>query len=315
MPVSRLTLALVGASCALLGAAAPTAASSGGLKVLVTGSCSAQTGPLATAIGGQPGIASATVFDTTAGTPTAADFAAADLVVDVGDNCNGGYDDVVTYGNRLASYVDHGGVVLQTAFDIWNSFPTYPMGRFASGGYSPLNLGQNTDIATTLGTVLKRSSPIVQGLGTFPSTDNTLNALAPGATLLAKWADNRNAIAVKGRVVATTAGAYDSDTLPDLARLARNTAEYFNAVPSTKITAVAINSSGLAEFSYKAIGPYSLGFQCALKRPGTKATFKSCPSHKKYEGLKPGTYTFEVAAVGPGGPDPSPATQTFRIKP
>jgi len=29
--------------------------------------------------------------------------------------------------------------------------------------------------------------------------------------------------------------------------------------------------------------------------------------------LKPGKYTFEVRAVGPGGPDPSPAKKKFKI--
>jgi len=311
MPVSRLTLALVVAACALLGAAAPTTASSGGLKVLVTGNGGPPVTDLAAAIKTQPGIASVTTFDTTSGTPTAHQLAAMDLVVSLGDS---GYNDPAAYGNRLADYVDHGGVILQAAFDNWEKGDAHPTGRFVSGGYAPLSLGPNDDTATTLGTVLKPHSPIVQGLGTFSTVDNTTTPLAPGATLLAKWADGRNAIAVKGRVVATSASADDSSALPDLARLASNTGAYFNAVPNTKITKTSIASGArTAAFTFKAVGPYSMGFQCALKKAGKKAAFTSCPSHQKYAHLAPGSYTFEVAAIGPGGADPSPAKKTFTI--
>ena len=314
MLVSRVALVFVVASCALLGAAAPSIASSQstGLNVLVVGNCPGQTGPLATAIGEQSGIASATAFDSSAATPTPAQLVAEDLIVDTGDSCNV-YADPVAYGNRLANYLDHGGVLLQTAYDVWSSSGTYPTGRFASGSYSPLTLGPNDNSGTTLGTVAKPNSPFVQGLGTFPNSDNTTNSLAPGATLLASWADARVAIAVKGRVVATSAGAYDGDTLPDLARLARNTAAYFNAVPSTKITDSRIDSAkGTAAFRFKAVG-VSLGFVCELKKTGKKAAYTICPSHVKYSRLAPGKYLFAVVAVGPGGPDPTPATRRFRI--
>jgi len=314
MAVSRLTLVLVVASCALLGAARATTASSGGLKVLVAGSCAQPD--FVTAIQAQPGIGSVTAFDTSAGTPTAAQFASQDLVVDTGDECNGGYHDPTTYGNRLADYVDHGGVVLQVAYDNWNKHGTYPKGRFASGGYPPLDLGPNLNSPTHLGQVLKPHSPLVQGLGTFATGYNTTTPLAAGAQLLVEWTDGRNGVAVKGRVVATSASAYDSTAYADLARLARNTAEYFNAVPTTKITKARVDSSvRTAEFRFKAIGPFSSGFQCELKKPRARSTFTACHVHKKYRGLQPGRYTFEVAAVGLGGPDPTPAKKRFRITP
>ncbi len=309
MTLSRLFLVLVVASCALLGTAGQTTAASGGLTVLITWTC--EQSDLATAIETQPGISGVSTYDVRAATPTAAALAAADLVVATGNTCSGGYADAVTYGNRLANYVDHGGVVLQTAYDNWDASGASPTGRFASGGYAPLSLGPNDNTATQLGTVLKPKSPIVRGLGTFVTNYNTTTPLAPGATLLAKWADERNAIAVKGRVVATSASTNDGPAIPAIARLAGNTAKYFNAVPTTKITKATIGAS-TAGFAFKAIG-VSTGFQCELKKTGTKATFKSCPSHKKYDQLKPGVYTFEVAAVGPGGPDPTPAKKSFRI--
>jgi uncharacterized repeat protein (TIGR02543 family) len=223
----RLAVVLVVASCgSLSAAAAPSHAAPGGLHVLVTGNCFLEAvAPLATAIQGQSGVATVTTFDTSTGTPSAATLAAQDLVVSLGDDCVA-YADQATWGNRLADYVDAGGVVLQGAYDNWEAPDAHPTGRFASGGYPPLGLGPNDNLDTTLGALQDPSNPIVQGLGTFPNSDNTTTALASGATLLAKWADGRNAIAVKGRVVATSSSADEASALPALARLAVNTGNY-----------------------------------------------------------------------------------------
>ena len=162
--------------------------------------------------------------------------------------------------------------------------------------------------------VVVSNSPIVQGLGTFANDDNTTNALAPGATLLAKWADGRNAIAVKRTVVATSASAYVCCTsMPDLVRLAVNTGKFFSLPPDTKISRVTVNfGRKLASFRFSAVG-YTSGFKCELKKKGHSASFKACSSPKRYTKLTPGTYTFKVAAVGRYGADPSPAKKTFVI--
>ena len=126
------------------------------------------------------------------------------------------------------------------------------LGHFASGGYAPFELGPNDNIATTLGQVMVPKSPLLKTLGTFANSDNTTDALAPGATLLAKWADGRNAIAIKGRVVSTTASADADATNPadgSIAWLAVNTAHYFR-VPNTKIVKATI-SSPKREASFK----------------------------------------------------------------
>ena len=158
-----------------------------------------------------------------------------------------------------------------------------------------------------------RSNPIVKGLGTFPNSDNTTTALAPGATLLAKWADGRDAIAVKGRVVATSSSADEAFALPDLARLAVNTAHYFR-VPDTKMIKATISSPKReASFKFTALG-VAKGFQCGLAKAHKKPKFKACHSPKKYKHLKSGRYTFEVRAVGSGGTDPTPAKKNFKIK-
>jgi len=327
MAVSRLTLVLVVASSALLGMTRPITASSGGLKVLVAGNCAQPD--LVTAIRAQPSIGSVTAFDTSAGTPTAAQFTSNDLVVDTGDDCNGGYKNAHSYGNRLAEYVDHGGAVLQTAYDVWDSPGTYPTGRFESQLYSPFFPGPRDDKATTLGTVLTRLQdrypgllPIVQGLGTFATSKNTTDSLAANCILLAPWADGRVAIALRGRVVATSAGADDEAAIPGIARLARNMAVFYNAPPDTHLDSVTINSGRrLASFRFlvAGFGPgsggYATGFRCELKEAGVKATFTACSSPKRYTRLAPGKYVFEVAAVSRHGSDPTPATKRFRIFP
>lgn len=311
MKASRVSLLLVVVSCALLGAATPpsTSASAGGLKVLITGNVSELFAGLTAALGAEPGIGSVTTFDTKTATPSARTLNAADVVVDLGDLS---YKDPDAYGNRLADYVDHGGVVLQAAYDNWYSIGAFPGGRFLSDHYAPLSTGFGRNSSTTLGEILVPKSPLLQGFDTFATNFNTDTPLAPGATLLAKWADGRNAIAVKGRVVATSAAAYDGTALPDLARLALNAGTYLVA-PSTQITKAKINASaGTATFRFKAIGA-STGFLCGLGKARQALTFKLCPAHKTYRRLKPGKYTFEAAAVGLGGPDPTPAKKRFKI--
>jgi len=223
----RLTLVLLVASCGLLSAAARSSeASPGELNVLVTGNCFAKAvTPLATAIQAYSGVSMVKTFDTSTGTPTAATLAAQDLVVSLGDDCNP-YANQATWGNRLADYVDGGGVVFQAAYDNWNAADAHPTGRFASGGYAPLEFGPDDNVAESA-VSMRVHSYILLGLGAaFVSSDNTTTALAPGATLLMKWADGRNAIAIKGRVVATSASADDAATIHDLALMAVNAGWY-----------------------------------------------------------------------------------------
>lgn len=313
----RLTLVLIVASCSFLSAAASANASPGGLHILVTGNCFDEAvTPLATAIQTLAGGAHVTTFDTSTGTPTAATLKAQNLVVSLGDNCSP-YADAATWGDELADYADGGGAVLQAAYDNWNGTGASPTGRFATGGYAPLELGPNANLPTTLGQLVVPNNPILKNLGTFANSDNTTDDLAPGATLLAKWADGRNAIALKGRVVSTTASAdADAGNQADgsIAQLAFNTAVYFR-VPDTKIIKATISSPKReASFKFTSLGA-AKAFRCALGKAHKKAAFKACSSVKRYKHLKPGKYTFEVRAIGSGGPDPTPAKKSFKIKP
>jgi hypothetical protein len=151
-------------------------------------------------LGGQlaafPGIKEIDYVDTSEVTPTAAELAKYDLVVSVGDNS---YLNSEAWGDALAGYVDGGGVVVQTAYDTWEDVGA--LGRFETGGYEPLLPGDNVNDEVELGT-FDTASPLMQGVGKLMSWDNTESEAAPGATVVAKWTNGANAIAVKGRVVA-----------------------------------------------------------------------------------------------------------------
>jgi hypothetical protein len=86
--------------------------------------------------------------------------------------------------------------------------------------------------------------------------------------------------------------------------------------PTTEIRKARINqANNKATFKFNARGNApATGFQCQLERKGHKAKgFEKCRSPKTYRHLKPGGYTFNVRAKGPGGKDPTPAKKKFRI--
>ena len=122
-------------------------------------------------------------------------------MVSIGDNS---YLDPAGWGDSLADFVDQGGVVVQTAYDSWEGGDA-PQGRFASGGYTPFIPGDNVNENVSLADI-DTSSPLSQGVATLTSAElNTAPELAPGASLIAKWGNGANAIAVKGRVVSVSA--------------------------------------------------------------------------------------------------------------
>ncbi len=79
--------------------------------------------------------------------------------------------------------------------------------------------------------------------------------------------------------------------------------------PAVRITSAKV-SEHTAKFSFAAVGGTATSFQCALERGATKhavraaagsPAFATCRSPKLYRGLKAGSYTFSVRAVGAGG--------------
>jgi hypothetical protein len=87
------------------------------------------------------------------------------------------------------------------------------------------------------------------------------------------------------------------------------------APPDTTITLAKVDQvKHSANFRFKALGLAS-GFQCALRKNGAPAPFRSCASPKLYKPLAPGNYAFLVRAFNSSGPDPSPALYRFRMGP
>ena len=208
--------------------------SQAGRDVLIVTSDCADVDENAADLADEPGIGDVDVVDAGSDdaedtTPSAEQLAAYDLVVSA-SNCN--YDDPALYGDRLADYVDDGGRLLQFAYDMWQgSDSARPQGRFAADGYHPFLPGDNVNSETTLGGY-DEDHDLMQGVAELGTVDNVDSELAPGAELVASWADGRAAIATKGRVSAVTASIDDDATTGDFVRLMRNAAIGPAAAPS-----------------------------------------------------------------------------------
>ena len=222
----RLILAATLAISGLLtfGGATASQAAPGNLRILFdSNQGDADFTAFLPALRGIPGVAVVDTFNSSGATPSEATFAGYDLVVETGDSF---YDDPALYGDRLANYIDAGGTVIQFAYDNWDQTGAHPEGRFQSDGYPPFIPGPNDNMTTSLGTILVPGSQLLAAVPSFTTTDNTTDSLASGATLLALWADGRNAIATKGQIVSVTASPEDGGDLNPIsaaAQLAVNT--------------------------------------------------------------------------------------------
>jgi hypothetical protein len=320
------TLVLV----ALLVFGARADASPGAYRVLLTEPYPEGPHELGAQVATFPDVATIDYADTSAATPTAAELSSYDVVVSVGDNS---YLDREAWGNSLADFVDSGGVVVQAGYDSWEQ--AFPSGRFAGGGYAPFIPGKNGNKTTSLGE-FDASSPLMQGISTLTTVDNTEPELAPGAALVAKWANGRNAIAVKGRVVTTTAwigddygpgewsGDYGRLVLNAVRTLGRQRLSVTNSnpaggtvtgsggiscgavcsadfVPQTPVTLSATANKG---FAFAGFSGACTGAACAVTMDSAKsvtANFAAVSFGKKVTlNKKKGTATLTVTVGAPG---------------
>jgi hypothetical protein len=232
----RLIFALTLSMAALLmvGGATASQAAPGSLRILSVNNRPDYSDFIA-ALAAKPGVAAVDSFDSSTGTPTPEALATYDLVAESGDS---DYLDNALYGNRLADFIDAGGVVIQYAYDNWDRPTAHPTGRFESGGYPPFIPGPDDALSTMFGEILVPGSPLLAEVPAFTTSDNTTPTLAAGATLLAKWNDGRNAIATKGRVVSVAAspqnGSLDPMSAP--AQLAVNAGNVLAPKPPAAAT-------------------------------------------------------------------------------
>jgi hypothetical protein len=231
---ARLIFALVLsiAMLAMLGGASASQASPTNPRILVTVNTAnaGYSSDFIAALQAESQVAAVDLVDTSVGTPSAATLANYDLVASLGDF---DYDDPALFGDRLADFIDAGGVVIQYAYDNWDSDGAHPTGRYESGGYEPFVPGSDDALETALGAILVPGSPLLAGVPTFTTSDNTTPTVAPGATLLAKWTDGRNAIATKGHVVSVAASPQTGslDPMSAAAQLAVNAASVLGPQP------------------------------------------------------------------------------------
>ena len=93
--------------------------------------------------------------------------------------------------------------------------------------------------------------------------------------------------------------------------------------PDTKITRTRIIAprikargnagGGKATFAFKATKARAKRLQCGLAKAGKDVKFKRCSSPKTFKNLDRGRYVFAARAVGPVGPDATPAEKRFKI--
>jgi hypothetical protein len=230
--IFALTLSIV--VVVLLGGATASQAAPGNLRILITTNLS-YSSEFSAALAAKPGVASVDTFGTNTGTPSPGTLASYDVVAGLGDSS---YQDPALWGNRLADFIDAGGVYAQFAYDNWDDTTAHPTGRFESGGYEAFIPGPDDALLTSFGTILVPGSPLLAGVPSFTTDDNTTPTVAPGATLLAKWTDDRNAIATKGRVLSVAASPQNGslDPMSAAAQLTVNAGNVLAPKPPTAAT-------------------------------------------------------------------------------
>jgi len=122
--IATFVVLMLVALCAFAGAAS---ASPGAYNVLIAHSNAEPPTTFRNAIAAFPDVARVDLFDTSSGTPTAAQLEAYDLVVS--QSGDPAYQDQTAYGNALADFYDHGGVVIQYAWDNDINSDYAPLGR------------------------------------------------------------------------------------------------------------------------------------------------------------------------------------------
>ncbi len=179
--------------------ATPTCNPLGGYNVLIVYADTGVPSTLPAALAAEPGIASVTLFDGAAGTPTLAQLQQYQIVVPFS---NSSWVDQVTMGNNLGSYLAGGGIVVALNFD-WFGGGQSLLGTWSTT-YTPFtNPGTTNFVAGTLGTCT--FAPLCTGVATLNAFYRETMSLAPGATLAGTWNDANPMIAYKGRAVAISA--------------------------------------------------------------------------------------------------------------
>lgn len=170
-----------------------------GIRVLIASADG--PGPIAAQLMAYPDIATVDWFDAYNAIPTLDYLLTYDVVI---VHCNYPYFDNVAMGDRLADYVDAGGRVILSVFNWFTggASPWFISGRILTAGYSPfLSAGSNLYSTSCLG-VYQATHPLMQGVSALCDLYRDRVNLAPGAQLVASYADGEELVAVNGCIVA-----------------------------------------------------------------------------------------------------------------
>lgn len=259
---------------AVVGLFAVPAQAAGTYKILLTEPYEELPKTLQAQVQSFPDVATVDLVSTEVTLPTAAQLSGYDVVVSIGDSS---YTDGLAWGNALADYYDQGGVVVQAGYDSWDGVGSYLEGRFTTGGYAPFIPGENANNNTSLGAI-KVGSPLMAGVTSLTTIDNTAPTLAPGAELVASWMTGDPAIAAKGRAVAITAwlgddygpGEFSGDYGRVIVNAARSLARQQLSV---------VNSNPVGGTVTSSAGGISCGAVCSAKFPiRTPVSLKAAPN-------------------------------------
>jgi FG-GAP-like repeat len=143
----------------------------------------------------EPNVTAVDLFDATAGTPTLAQLQNYNIVVPFS---NSQFSDGATLGDRLADYVDGGGIVVQYGFSHYG--PGQPFGingRWVTGNYNPYNYSTNV-VSTpfTLGS-FNAGHPLMAGVTTLNSDFQNVVTLAAGSTQAAAASNGNSLVAFR----------------------------------------------------------------------------------------------------------------------
>jgi len=188
---------------------------------------------LEAALQAQPEVSNVVVFDNNTFTPLLSLLDDYDIVIPYSST---DYASATTLGDRLANYVDGGGVVVPLAFDGTTNANRSLGGRWITDEYRPWLPGATVDFANrTLG-AYDASHPILQGVTALSAWYRISDLTpAPGATLLASWDSGAPLVAIKGRVVGINARLGSEEWSGDFAKLIVNAANLLYPHPAPPV--------------------------------------------------------------------------------
>lgn len=133
---------------------------------------------------------SVSIIDAGAVTPTLSALQAFDSAMVF---LNAAYADTTALGNVMADYVDSGGGVVSTLFEVAANGSGWMQGRWQAEGYFAIPRGGWISGSATLGTVFDSGHPIMAGVSSFDGGANSFRpattSIVGGATRIADWSD------------------------------------------------------------------------------------------------------------------------------